>query len=93
METYLQSSQVAAMDGYSWMDDDPARREVEDTLRSVARDYAVDPAGAIAGGFSAGGRTTLVLAMDPKGLPMRGFVVLCPPCPDGWAGDRMGQHA
>ena len=82
---YLQSSQVASMDGFSWMDYDLALREVQDAVRSVAQDFVVDLDAVIAGGFSAGGRTTLAMAMDEQGLAMRGFVVLCPPCPDGWA--------
>lgn len=81
---YLQSSQVASMEGFSWMDYDLARREVEDAVRSVAEDYAVNLEEVIVGGFSAGGRTTLAMAMDEQGLAMQGFVVLCPPCPDGW---------
>jgi acetyl esterase/lipase len=77
---YVQSSQVAALDGYHWQDDAITRREVRQAFRQVVADYAVDTTRVVVGGFSSGGYGALLTTLDGT-LPAVGFVVLCPEVP------------
>ena len=77
---YVQSTQVAAMDGYHWQDDAITRRELGEAYREVAGQYAIDTLRVLFGGFSSGGYGTLLTVFDGT-LPASGFVVLCPEVP------------
>ena len=77
---YVQSSQVAAMDGYHWQDDAITSRELNEAYRAVVAEYAVDIRRVLVGGFSSGGYGALVTALAGA-LPAAGFVVLCPEVP------------
>jgi acetyl esterase/lipase/ketosteroid isomerase-like protein len=78
---YVQSSQVAGMDGYHWQDDAITRRELEAAYREIVAKYSVDPSHVLLGGFSSGGYGTLVTLFEGT-LPASGFVILCPEVPD-----------
>ena len=78
---YVQSSQVAGMDGYHWQDDAITRRELEAAYREIVAKYSVDPDRVLLGGFSSGGYGTLVTLFEGT-LPASGFVILCPEVPD-----------
>lgn len=81
---YPQSSRVISMDGYSWMGEPPDQQEIKDTYRKTGLQYNVDSDCVIVGGFSSGGHLALTLLMEEVLIfPCRGFVVLCPPVPDG----------
>lgn len=77
---YVQSSQVAAMDGYHWQDDAITRRELEQAYRTVLAQHAVDTRRVLIGGFSSGGYGAL-MTLPAETLPIAGFVVLCPEVP------------
>ncbi len=77
---YVQSSQVAAMDGFHWQDDAITRRELEQAYRSVLAQHAVDTGRVLIGGFSSGGYGALT-TLAAGSLPVAGFVVLCPEVP------------
>ncbi len=77
---YVQSSQVAGMNGYHWQDDALTRRDLGTAYREVAAKYSVDPGRVFIGGFSSGGYGTLVTLFDGA-IPATGFVILCPEVP------------
>ncbi len=77
---YVQSSQVASMDGFHWQDDAITRREVGEAYREVLANHAIDTSRVLVGGFSSGGYGSLVTLWAGT-LPARGFVILCPEVP------------
>jgi predicted esterase len=77
---YVQSSQVASMDGFHWQDEDRTRHDLQAAYGEVVAKYPVDPDRVIVGGFSSGGFASLVTAFHQT-LPARGFVALCPEVP------------
>ena len=79
---YPQSSRVVSMRGFSWMGDPHDQQEIASAYKEVLRKHRIDTKRIIMGGFSAGGHLTLTLLLgDAEVVPMRGFVVLCPPVP------------
>jgi predicted esterase len=85
---YVQSTQVADMDGYHWEDDAITRRELGEAYREVAAKYAIDTLRVLYGGFSSGGYGTLLTLFDGA-LPASGFVILCPEVPADPSEDAM----
>lgn len=88
---YLQSSRLVSMTGYSWMEDiEISRREITEAYERLLEQYLIDAEQVIAGGFSAGGVAALevMLAND---IPLQGFVVLCPPLPEGFKAPALEQ--
>jgi len=80
---YLQSSRVVSMTGFSWMGNDQDRMEILRACQSLLTAYPVDTDRILMGGFSSGGHMTLTLFLDEDEiLPMKGFIVLCPPVPE-----------
>jgi predicted esterase len=80
---YPQSSRVVSMLGFSWMGEDQDRQEIGEAYQEVLGNYSVDTDQILMGGFSAGGHQTLTLLLDEQSLlPLRGFIVLCPPVPE-----------
>ena len=78
---YVQSTQVAGMNGFHWQDAALTRRDVESAYKKVVAQYPVDTARVLIGGFSSGGYGAMATAFaDP--FPVRGFVALCPVVPD-----------
>ncbi len=77
---YVQSSQVAGMDGYHWQDEAITRREVGEAYREVLAKYSIDPRRVLVGGFSSGGFGSLVTLFEGT-LPAAGFIILCPEVP------------
>jgi len=77
---YVQSSQVATMQGFHWQDVTVTRKELEAAYKQAVEQYPVDRERVIIGGFSSGGFGSLVAAME-NFFPVRGFVVLCPEVP------------
>jgi predicted esterase len=78
---YVQSSQVASMDGFTWEDQEITKREVAEAFEKVRDEYPVDTSEVIVGGFSSGGYASLVVTFSGA-VPARGFIILCPPMPD-----------
>ncbi len=77
---YVQSSQVAGMDGFHWQDISITRKDLEAAYKKILQQYPVDPARIIIGGFSSGGFGSLVAAFGDF-FPVRGFIILCPEVP------------
>ncbi|MCU0244879.1 MAG: hypothetical protein MUE80_09240 [Acidobacteria bacterium] len=78
---YVQSTQVAGMNGFHWQDAALTRRDVGSAYKKVVAEYPVDTARVLIGGFSSGGYGAMVTAFaDP--FPVRGFVALCPSVPE-----------
>jgi predicted esterase len=79
---YPQSSRVVSMDGFSWVGDWRDRREMSAVYKRVLAEHKVDSDRIILGGFSAGGYLALTLILgEVETVPVRGFIVLCPPVP------------
>jgi dipeptidyl aminopeptidase/acylaminoacyl peptidase len=78
---YVQSSQVAGMDGFHWQNVEITRQELTHAFKEIQRRYPVDPGNVLIGGFSSGGFGTLITAFQNV-LPVCGFIVLCPEVPD-----------
>lgn len=77
---YVQSSQVASMDGYHWQDDAIAARELRRAFDEVKGRASVDPEQVYIGGFSSGGYGSVQAVLNGV-VPARGFVLLCPELP------------
>lgn len=77
---YVQSSQVLAVNGYHWQDEEITRKEIRAAYREVVAECSVDTLRVLIGGFSSGGYGTLV-SLFAEILPARGFVILCPEVP------------
>jgi predicted esterase len=78
---YVQSSQVVSMTGFSWEDQEVTRKELREAYDRICAEYPVDTAEVIIGGFSSGGYASLVATFF-EAVPVKGFVILCPPMPD-----------
>jgi predicted esterase len=79
---YLQSSQVIAMDGYSWTEDiELALREIKDAYEKIQGNYSINTDEVIIGGFSSGGVAALAVSLR-KVIPVAGFIVHCPAKPE-----------
>lgn len=86
---YLQSSQVVAMDGYSWTEDvELSKKEIEAAYKKISNEYHIDTENIFIGGFSSGGVAAIEVILD-SAVPAGGFVVLCPARPDGFTIDRI----
>ncbi|UCC44039.1 MAG: hypothetical protein JSU65_13155 [Candidatus Zixiibacteriota bacterium] len=81
---YIQSSQIVAMDGFSWTEDiEIAKKDISSAYDAVTKEYAVDSEEVIIGGFSSGGVAALEVALCNT-LPVSGFVALCPAKPESF---------
>ncbi len=80
---YLQSSQMVAMNGFSWEDKSIARREILESYNKIIDQYNIKKDEIIIGGFSSGGVASIDIIMNNT-LPVSGFVVLCPPRPESF---------
>lgn len=78
---YVQSSQVVSMTGFSWEEQDVTKKELKEAYDKVCAEYPVDTAEVLIGGFSSGGYGSLVATFF-EAVPVRGFVILCPPMPE-----------
>lgn len=88
---YPQSIQMVSMTGYSWTEDiELSKKEIREAYEKVLQDYPVDPARVIVGGFSSGGVASLEVVLDNT-IPVIGFVVLCPPKPDDFTAEKLGE--
>jgi dienelactone hydrolase len=80
LTAYVQSSQVASMDGYHWQGEETTRRDLARAWREITARRRVDPSRVVIGGFSSGGFATMLAIFDGA-PPARGFVILCPELP------------
>ena len=77
---FVQSSQLAGMNGFHWQDVAITQKELADAFGHVCAAYPVDEQRLVIGGFSSGGFASLVISL--KGfLPVSGFIALCPEVP------------
>jgi pimeloyl-ACP methyl ester carboxylesterase len=89
---YPQSSRVVSMQGFYWIGDRQDREEILSAYQTALASYSVDTARVIVGGFSSGGHMTLTLLLDEQELlPVRGFIVLCPPVPEAYPRDAVAR--
>jgi predicted esterase len=87
---YVQSSQVVSMTGFSWEEQETTKKELSEAYASVCARYPVDTAEVIIGGFSSGGYGSLVATFF-EAVPVKGFVILCPPMPDNITGTETAR--
>lgn len=86
---YVQSSLLVAMNGYNWTEDiELSKKEIAEAYHQVLEKYPVDKDEIIIGGFSSGGQAALEMILSNT-VPLAGFVVLCPPKPDGFSAEKM----
>jgi predicted esterase len=78
---YIQSSQVASMEGFMWENQEIAKKELGEAYVKICADYPVDTTEVLIGGFSSGGYASLVATFF-EAVPVKGFIILCPPMPD-----------
>jgi acetyl esterase/lipase len=75
---YLQSSQIVAMNGFSWTEDlEIAKKEILTAYQNIIRNFSIDPKEVYVGGFSSGGIAALEVVLANV-IPAAGFVALCP---------------
>lgn len=79
---YVQSSQVANMRGFHWQDEAMTRRDLSAAYAAALAAQPIDSTRVLVGGFSSGGYASLLVGLHEL-LPVRGFVALCPPVPEG----------
>ncbi len=75
--TLPQSSQLGDFDGYVWNDRERATAEVRQHDATTRREYAIDPARLVIGGFSMGGGLAVWLAVSGA-IEARGFIAVGP---------------
>ncbi len=85
---YLQSSQLSSMTGFTWMNLEKTKKEVKKAYESIIEDYKIDNKNVIIGGFSDGGRASLIISMTNT-VKSKGFFVLCPPKPNEFNNDLL----
>ncbi len=78
---YVQSSQVVSMTGFSWEEQEVTKKELKEAYDRVCAEYPIDTAEVLIGGFSSGGYGSLVATLF-ESVPVKGFVILCPPMAD-----------
>lgn len=78
---YIQSSQMASMDGYHWEDQEKAGVDISRAYKDILAQYPVEERQVVIGGFSSGGGAALAHTFLET-LPVKGFIVLCPPVPE-----------
>lgn len=78
---YIQSSQVADMDGFGWTDSEQSMKDIKKMYYKILSEYTVDTTRMYVGGFSQGGKTSIRLILDDE-WPLKGFIALCPGIPD-----------
>jgi predicted esterase len=78
---WVQSSQVASMTGFAWEDQETTKKELAEAYARVCAEHPVNTDEVIIGGFSSGGYGSLVATFFEV-IPVKGFVILCPPMPD-----------
>ncbi len=78
---YVQSSQVVSMTGFSWEEQEVTKKELKEAYDKVCAEYPIDTTEVLIGGFSSGGYGSLVATFF-EAVPVKGFVILCPPMPD-----------
>ncbi|MEW6368388.1 MAG: hypothetical protein AB1714_27485 [Acidobacteriota bacterium] len=78
---FVQSSQLVAMDGYTWEDLKTSAKEIGEAYRSVCEKHAVKKEDVVVGGFSSGGFASLAVALTNV-IPVTGFIALCPGVPE-----------
>ncbi len=91
---YPQSSRVISMTGFSWMGQPSDRQELITAYEQILAEYNIDPWRVVMGGFSAGGHQTISLLLDEDlPIPIKGFVVLCPPVPASYSDEALARIA
>jgi len=83
---YVQSTQVADMQGFHWQNQEKTRQDLQQALGQIRAQVRIDDQKIVIGGFSSGGFGSLV-ALFGQTIPARGFVLLCPDTPDLPAAD------
>ena len=89
---YVQSTQVASMNGFHWQDPALTGRDLAEALRRVGAGYPIDEQRILIGGFSSGGFAALTVSLKNL-LPVIGFIALCPPLPEDVTEEDIRQAA
>jgi predicted esterase len=86
---YPQSTQLIAPDGYNWTEDVLlALKEIRAVYDRIIREYPVNTAEVIVGGFSSGGVASLEIVLNDT-FPVEGFIALCPAKPDDFTPEKV----
>jgi predicted esterase len=78
---YVQSTQVADMNGFHWQDDSISHRDLTEAYLQIRDQVSIDPDCVLIGGFSSGGYGAIKAILSGV-IPARGFIVLCPVPPE-----------
>ena len=81
---YVQTSQHAGMNTFTWDDRKKGAEEVSAAYRRMMKEYDFKAARVLAGGFSAGATQALHMIMEGSIPGLAGFVFLAPQIPDNF---------
>lgn len=88
---FVQSSQIVAMDGYSWTEDmELSKKEIAEAYDKTTQKYAVHKDKVIVGGFSSGGVAALEVILHNT-IAAAGFIALCPAKPESFTAERVRE--
>ena len=86
---YVQSSQIVAMNGFSWTEDIKiARKDISEAYFKILEEYSINKNEVIIGGFSSGGVAALEISLCNT-IPVKGFVSLCPGKPESFTEENI----
>jgi len=72
-----QSSQLGSPNSYVWDDAEKGMLEIDEHYKSLVKQYQIDTARIVLGGFSQGAALSILLTLDGR-IPARGFLPISP---------------
>ncbi len=75
---FPQSSQISAVNEYSWDDETQGEKEVIQSLQGLIEKYSVDMERIILAGASQGARLAIKMALEAKDYSVKGFIAVIP---------------
>jgi predicted esterase len=85
---FMQSSQVADMDGFAWNDSEKGAKEIGEMYAKVKAKYPINEARVYVGGFSQGGKMAIYLTLEAE-LPVKAFIALAPAVPENMTDEKI----
>ena len=86
---YVQSSQIVAMNGFSWTEDiEIAKKEISEAYHKVLAEHSIKKNEVIIGGFSSGSVAAMEITFSNT-IPVRGFISLCPGKPESFTEENI----
>jgi len=80
---FVQSSQLADMDGYHWGNKEQAVSEILTAYHEICDFYPVDTTSCVIGGYGQGGEMAIYLLLEQL-IPLKGFITVSPSKPENF---------